>query len=124
MSPGPYAAIRFTLGRPSSCKILLQFKHLSKFLTNFSGRTGLETLLKVSLAVRMEMGQLDRHHVKSHITFKITSWNIGTMRDRLSETVETITKRNIDLYCMQEVRWRGASARLITGKDSNINSSG
>ena len=25
--PGPYAAIRFTLGRTFSCKILLQFKH-------------------------------------------------------------------------------------------------
>ena len=30
-------------------------------------------------------------------TFKITSWNIGTMRGRSSEIVETITRRNIDL---------------------------
>ena len=44
-------------------------------------------------------------------TFKIASWNIGTMRGRSSEKVETITRRNI-------VRWRGASARHITGKDS------
>ena len=53
-----------------------------------------------------------------HDTFKIASWNIGTMRDRSSEIVETITRRNIDLCCVQEVRWRGASARHITGKDS------
>ena len=49
--------------------------------------------------------------------FKIALWNIGTMRDRLSEISETITGRNIDLCCVQEIRWRGASARLITGKD-------
>ena len=53
-----------------------------------------------------------------HDTFKIASWNIGTMRGRSSEIVETITRRNIDLCCVQEVRWRGASARHITGKDS------
>ena len=53
-----------------------------------------------------------------HNTFKIASWNIGTMRGRSSEIVETITRRNVDLCCVQEVRWRGASARHITGKDS------
>ena len=53
-----------------------------------------------------------------HDTFKIASWNIGTMRGRSSEIVETITRRNIDLCCVQEVRWRGASARHIIGKDS------
>ena len=51
-------------------------------------------------------------------TLKVASWNIGTMRGRSSEIVETITRRNIDLCCVQEVRWRGASARYITGKDS------
>ena len=50
-----------------------------------------------------------------HHTFKIASW---TMRGRSSEIVETITKRNVDLCCVPEVRWRGASARHITGKDS------
>ena len=53
-----------------------------------------------------------------HDTFKIASWNIGTMRGRSSKIIETITRRNIDLCCLQEVRWRGASARHITGKDS------
>ena len=55
-----------------------------------------------------------------HDTFKIASWNIGTMRGRSSEIVETTTRRNIDLCCMQEVRWRGASARHITGKNSSF----
>ena len=50
-----------------------------------------------------------------HDTFKIAPWNIGTMRGRSSEIGETITRRNVDLCCVQEVRWRGASARHITG---------
>ena len=40
------------------------------------------------------------------------------MRTRSSEIVETNTRRNIDLWCVQEIRWRGAPARVITGKDS------
>ena len=40
------------------------------------------------------------------------------MRGRSSDIVETITRRNVDLCYVQEVRWRGASARYITGKDS------
>ena len=73
-------------------------------------------MLKVSLTVGLEVGQLDRHHAKPHTIH--SSWNIGTMRGRSSEIVETITRRNIDLCCVQEVRWRGASARHIIGKDS------
>ena len=78
-------------------------------------------MLKVLLTVGLEVGQSDRHHAKLHtihLRFKIASWNIGTMRGRSSEIVETITRRNVDLCCVQEVRWRGASARHITGKDS------
>ena len=39
------------------------------------------------------------------------------MRGRSGEIVETLSRRNIDVCCLQEVRWRGASARIITGKD-------
>ena len=49
--------------------------------------------------------------------FGIATLNVGTMRGRSSEVVETISRRGIDLCCVQEVRWRGASARFITGKN-------
>ena len=49
--------------------------------------------------------------------FRIATLNVGTMRGRSSEVVETMSRRDIDLCCMQEVRWRGASARFITGQD-------
>ena len=54
---------------------------------------------------------------KSLSLFRIATLNVGTMRGRSSEVVETISRRGIDLCCVQEVRWRGASARFITGKD-------
>ena len=34
------------------------------------------------------------------------------------EVVETLARRKVDVCCAHEVRWRGASARLITGKHS------
>ena len=52
--------------------------------------------------------------------FRLSSWNVGTMRGRSGEIVETLARRKIDVCCVQEVRWRGASARMITGKDSEF----
>ena len=89
-------------------------KVLNKFLKNgtgnyvegvVNGRTGSRPVRSTSCET-------------PHDTLKIASWNIGTMRGRSSEIVETITRRNVDLCCVQEVRRRGASARYITGKDS------
>ena len=50
--------------------------------------------------------------------FRIASLNIGTLRGRSSEVVETVSRRGVDLCCLQEVRWHGASACMIVGKDS------
>ena len=41
----------------------------------------------------------------------------GTKRGH-TEVVETLTRRNLDVCCIQEVRGRGVSARLITRKNS------
>ena len=49
---------------------------------------------------------------------KIGTLNIGTLRGRSGEVVETLERRNLDICCVQEVRWRGASARMLTGKSS------
>ena len=50
--------------------------------------------------------------------FRVGSLNVGTLRGRTGEVVETLNRRKIDVCCVQEVRWRGASARTITGKSS------
>ena len=40
------------------------------------------------------------------------------MRGCAGQVVETMTRRKVDVCCVQEVRWRGASARLIAGKNN------
>ena len=54
----------------------------------------------------------------SESKFRVGTLNVGTLRERSGEVVETLTRRDIDVCCLQEVRWRGASAQMITGKDS------
>ena len=60
------------------------------------------------------------HHnlMNEHVKFRVGTLNVSTMGGRSGEVVETLTRRCIDLCCVQEVRWRGASTRMITGKDS------
>ena len=49
---------------------------------------------------------------------RVASWNVGSMRRRGGELVEALDRRMVDICCVQEHRWRGESARMITGKDS------
>ena len=53
------------------------------------------------------------------LKFQVASLNVGTMHGRSGEVVETMSWCMVDVCCLQEVRWRGASARLIQGKDSH-----
>ena len=41
------------------------------------------------------------------------TWNIGTLNKKGLETCEDLWKRNVDLCCLQEVRWRGCGATPI-----------
>ena len=54
----------------------------------------------------------------SHQNFRVCSWTVGTMRGRSNEVVDVISRHKVDICSLQEVRWRGASARLVEGKDS------
>ena len=49
---------------------------------------------------------------------RVASWNVGSMRRRGGELVEGLDRRRVDVCCVQEHRWRGESARMITGRDS------
>ena len=44
--------------------------------------------------------------------------NVGTLRRREGEVVETISRRNVDVCCLQEVHYRKDGACIVTGKDS------
>ena len=44
------------------------------------------------------------------------TWNVGSMTGRSGEVVETLARRRVDICCVQETRWKGGSARMVTGK--------
>ena len=58
------------------------------------------------------------HETPHQKMFRITSLNVDTLRGRSSEVVETVSRRGVDLCCLKEVWWRGASAPMIVGRDS------
>ena len=44
--------------------------------------------------------------------------NVNTLRGRVCEVVETLSRRKVDVFCIQETRYRGGSCRTIKGKDT------
>ena len=42
--------------------------------------------------------------------------NVETLRGRLGETVEMLELRSVDIYCVQENRFRRRLVRMISGK--------
>ena len=58
------------------------------------------------------------HEMPHQKKFRIASLNVDSLRGRSSEVVETISRRSVGLYCLQEIRSCGASACMIKGKDS------
>ena len=51
-------------------------------------------------------------------TLRVATVNVGSLNERENEVVETITRRKIDICCLQETNLAESGARIITGKDS------
>ncbi|XP_055388280.1 craniofacial development protein 2-like [Condylostylus longicornis] len=51
--------------------------------------------------------------VKAKIKIRIGTWNIGSLTGRSKELAEILKRRNIDICCIQELKWKGAKARKI-----------
>ncbi|XP_055377909.1 craniofacial development protein 2-like [Condylostylus longicornis] len=49
----------------------------------------------------------------SKMKVRIGTWNIGSLTGRSKELAEVLKRRNIDICCIQEVKWKGANARQI-----------
>ena len=70
--------------------------------------------------VNSDVVQPDCQSMKPHIKkFRIASLNVGTLRGISSKVVETMFRRSMDLYYLQEIRWHSVSAHMIEGKDSH-----
>ena len=55
-------------------------------------------------------------------TFRVASLNVGSLKSRGSEVVETMFRRRVDIYVIQEHRWAGGTesnqSRILKGKNS------
>ena len=60
-----------------------------------------------------------RNYKENFDRLRVATLNVGTMKGRSAEIVEMLTRRNIDICCLQETQWKGESARRIMGKDSH-----
>ena len=88
----------------------------------FSVRGGLETTrLKMSLMVLLVLDvSITRSSASYHIKTLVCSWIVGPKRGRSNEVVEVMSRRKVDIWGLQEVRWNGTTARLVKGKDSRF----
>ena len=59
-------------------------------------------------------------NINSKQKIRVGSLNVGTMRAKDNEVVETVSRRNISICAIQESRWKGQSARMLTGKQSRL----
>ena len=46
---------------------------------------------------------------------RVGTLNIGTMTGRGRELEDTMERRNVDILCLQEIKWKGSKARTIGG---------
>ena len=44
---------------------------------------------------------------------RIGTWNVGSMTGRGRELVDVMMRRNVDIACVQETRWKGNCAREL-----------
>ena len=58
------------------------------------------------------------HRTGLECRIRVASWNIGTIKGRSLEVVETLERRKVDICCVQETRFRGKSARVFVGRRS------
>jgi len=49
--------------------------------------------------------------------FRVASLNVGTMWGRSEQVLETLSQRQMNVWCVQEIRSKGRSARMITRKN-------
>ena len=55
----------------------------------------------------------DNMEYMNSVKIRLWTWNIGTLNGIGVEICDELWKRNVDLCCSQEVRWRGCGARLV-----------
>lgn len=62
------------------------------------------------------VGTVDKPMNQRHSSdvFRIATWNIGSLTGRITELVNIMKKRRIDVIGLQETKWKGRKARLLS----------
>ena len=78
-------------------------------------------VLSLAFRVREAGSSYDKSCKHPKPTFRVASLNVGTLKKRSSEIVETLTRRRVDICSVQEHRWAGGieanQTRLMKGKN-------
>ena len=78
-----------------------------------------DLILKYLKIVAILPGQGERFTGKEvNRDIHIATLNVGTMWGRSNDNVEMMSRKLIDICCVQESRWRGESARKTSGRNS------
>jgi len=46
--------------------------------------------------------------------FRVGTWNIDSLTGRSGELVDALAERQMDVACVQEIRWRGSGCRFFS----------
>ena len=60
--------------------------------------------------------KIHKEKVEKRIGGKFGSWNVDSSSGREMEVCEELRKRQVDVCCLQEVRWRGEGTRFFGNK--------
>ena len=86
---------------------------------DFESRNRLRTSRFISVISVTQIDAQDGHQsLKLYIFLRVGTLNVNTLRGRVYEVVETLSRRKVDVCCIQETRYRGGSYRIIKGKDT------
>ena len=80
-----------------------------------------DILLVMSTAASCQVWEAGSGHCgeSKHLRkFRVGTLNVNTLRGRVCKVVETLSRRKVDVCCIQETRYRGGSYRTIKGKDT------
>ena len=50
-------------------------------------------------------------------SFRDGTLNVGSIKGKTSEVLETVSHRRVDMCCLQETRWKMKGVKQIVGKD-------
>ena len=71
----------------------------------------------IMLRGRLRLSNKDRRQELGNC-FRVATLNVGTMKGKSAEIVETMERRRVDIACLQETRTAEGGAKLIQGKEA------